>query len=353
MLFRVDPRLTLAGLVLDPTPVTGSSPLAATHGDLDEPRWQLRVLDGPLRGAVHLLGDRLSIGRSGANDLQLHHDVISRQHAHVAHDGQGRHVLVDLVSRNGTFVDGRRIDRQVLRPHALVRIADTELLYEPADARAPVAWVRWGQEQHALRFVGPDGAEHGARLLEEILEYRTLRAQSRRGELANPRQQARHDALQAHLRQPSNHFGDERPGDERPGDERRSFSRFACRFPATLRLATGQERPCTVLDLGVDGAQLTLDGPELDYDEFVWLSIPLEGNGHRREEVLTSRVAWVGGDKLGLAFAGAPRSERHRAAAGSREAFEEDAPTMQLVARPAATQRFERLLAQGRPIGTS
>lgn len=323
-------------------------PLLATRGELEPPRWQLRILSGPLRGAVHQLGDRLSIGRTGSNELQIAHEVISRQHAHVADDGQGRHVLVDLVSRNGTFVDGRRVERQVLRPHAVVRIADIELLYEPANPRAPVTWVRWGQERHPLQFVGPDTTEHGPRLLDEILEYRTLRAQSRRGELPNARQQTRHDALLAHLRQP-----------EGAGDERRAFSRFSCQFPATLRLASGHERPCRVHDLGVDGARITVEGldlsPEessvggLGFDEFVWLSIPLEGNGHPRDEILTSRIAWVRSDIVGLAFAGAPRSERHRAAAGSREAFEEDAPTIKLEARPvAATQRFERLLAQGR-----
>ena len=40
----------------------------------DEPptsRWQLRVLDGPLRGATHLLRERTSIGRSASSDLQI------------------------------------------------------------------------------------------------------------------------------------------------------------------------------------------------------------------------------------------------------------------------------------------
>ncbi|MCX4240609.1 FHA domain-containing protein [Paraliomyxa miuraensis] len=329
-------------------------PLTATHDELQAPRWQLRVLSGPLRGAVHQLGDRLSIGRSGSNDLQLAHEVISRQHVHVADDGQGRHVVIDLVSRNGTFVDGRRVERQVLRPHAVIRIADIELIYEPANPRATITWIRWGRDRHPIRFVAPDGTEHGPRLLDEIIEYRTLRAQSRRGELPNPRQQARHDALLAHLRQPAG-VG---------ADERRTFCRFECRFPAHLRLASGYERDCQIDDLGVDGARITVAGLDLGpdqssadglgFDEFVWLSIPLEGNGHPRDEILTSRIAWAAGSTVGLAFAGAPRSERHRAAAGSPEAFREDAPTMKLESRPAAaTLRFERLLAQGLTRGPS
>lgn len=315
----------------------------AQSSEIDPPHRQLRVLDGPLRGSIHLLGDRLSIGRAGACDLQLPHEGVSRQHAHLARDAEGHHVLVDLVSHNGTFVDGRRIDRFVLRSHAVVRIGDTQLVFEPADPRGPVTQVRWGQELHPLNFVGPDGVEHGGGLLEDILEYRTLRALARRDELPHPAQQARFNALEASLRHPRAHTG----------DERRAHARYECWFPATLRLGSGQERPCSVHDLGVDGAQVSASSEGLEHDEFVWLSVTLEGSGQPREQVLTSRIAWLEGDMLGLAFAGAPRSERHRATAGSREALREDAPTVQLTVHHAATQRFERLLAQGRVVGSS
>lgn len=318
-----------------------SRPPAATSA-IERPAWQLRVLDGPLRGSVQLLGDRLSIGRSGSCDLQLLHEGVSRQHAHVALDPAGHHVLVDLVSRNGTFVDGQRVERQVLRAHVVVRVGETQLVYEPADPHGPVTRVRHGQELFPLTFTGPDGAEQGGRLLDDILEYRTLRALARRGELPHPSQQARFEALQTSLRQPTGH-----------GDERRAFGRYECWFPAMLRLAAGEERPCSVHDLGVDGAQVVVEAHELEHDEFVWLGITLEGNGRPREEVLTGRVAWTDGDRLGLAFAGAPRSERQHATAGSRQALLEDAPTVELTVRHATTQRFERLLAQGRIVGQS
>lgn len=317
-------------------------PRPSAELEIDRPRWQLRVLDGPLRGSVLLLGDRLSIGRGGACDLQLLHGAVSRQHAHVALDPEGHHVLVDLVSRNGTFVDGRRVERQVLRAHAVVSVGDTQLVYEPADPHGPVTRVRHGQDLFPLTFTGPDGADHGGRLFEDILEYRTLRALARRDELPHPSQQARFEALQAALRQPRG----------QGADERRAFGRYECWFPATLRLAGGEERACSVHDLGVDGAQLVVEGHELEHDEFVWLVVSLEGNGRPREEVLTGRVAWTEGDRLGLAFAGAPRSERHHATAGSRQALLEDAPTVELTVHHAATQRFERLLAQGR-VGAS
>jgi hypothetical protein len=319
--------------------------VAPTELEIDRPRWQLRVLDGPLRGSVHPLGDRSSIGRGGSCDLQIVHEAVSRQHAHLALDPAGHHVLVDLVSRNGTFVDGERVERQALRPHAVVRVGDTQLVYEPADPRGPVTRVRHGQDLYPLAFVGPDGVEHGSRLLDDILEYRTLRALARRGELPHPSQQTRFEALEASLRQPQGPRAPQAPEHggaamrAHPGDERRAFGRYECWFPATLRLSSGQERACSVHDLGVDGAQLVAEGHELEDDEFVWLCLSLEGNGHPREEVLTGRVAWIDDDRLGLAFAGAPRSERVRATAGSRQALLEDAPTVRLAAPHVAASR--------------
>jgi hypothetical protein len=268
---------------------------------------------------------------------------VSRQHAHGALDPEGQHVVVDLVSRNGTFVDGRRVERQALRPHAVVRVGDTQLVYEPADPHGPVTQVRYGGELFPLTFTGPDGVEHGSRLLDDILEYRTLRALARRGELPHPSQQVRFTALQAGLRQPTGHGS----------DERRAFGRYECWFPATLRLAAGQERPCTVHDLGVDGAQLVVERHELEDDEFVWLVVSLEGGGRPRDEVLTARVAWLDGERLGLAFAGAPRSERHRATAGSPQALLEDAPTVQLAVHPVAAPHVERVAMPGRAVGPS
>jgi hypothetical protein len=95
----------------------------------DEAR-RVRVLNGPLRGAAHVVRHRLGIGRASSSDIQLVHDGISRHHAQIVTDDQGRHVLVDLDSSNGTFVDGQRIHRQVLTPGTVFTITRVELVYE-------------------------------------------------------------------------------------------------------------------------------------------------------------------------------------------------------------------------------
>jgi len=99
---------------------------------LDKAPRRIRVLNGPLRGATHLVRDRVGIGRASSSDVQLVHDGISRQHAQIVTDDRGRHVLVDLDSSNGTFIEGQRIRRQVLDPGTIFKIMRVKLIYEDA-----------------------------------------------------------------------------------------------------------------------------------------------------------------------------------------------------------------------------
>ncbi len=292
--------------------------------------WQLRVLNGPLRGTVHPLSDRFGIGRSSRSDLQLAHEAVSRHHAHIAIDDEDRHVLVDLVSRNGSFVGGRKVERETLRPHTIVRIADTELVFEPATAPAATERVLRGHEKATVALVGPDGVEHGGQLLDEIIEYRTLRARDRRDGLDDDEERARFELLTQQLRQPP---------EAGLQDERRAFWRFSCSFPAMLRLPSDTELPCEIHDLGVDGARAELTSHGLEFDDIVWLCLLLEAQGQVREHVLPARVAWVGNSGVGMAFAGAPRS-RERARPVSRPGFDEDAPTVRFDISPGETQNL-------------
>jgi len=51
---------------------------------------------------------KTTVGRSPENDLYLDDPQISRQHAEITWDG-ARCLVTDLNSRNGTFVNGRRL----------------------------------------------------------------------------------------------------------------------------------------------------------------------------------------------------------------------------------------------------
>ena len=57
--------------------------------------------------------ERMGIGRDPANAIQVHDSEVSRHHAEVRFH-ERRHVLVDLGSSNGTYVNGRRITQAEL-----------------------------------------------------------------------------------------------------------------------------------------------------------------------------------------------------------------------------------------------
>ena len=59
-------------------------------------------------GSEHALREDLTIGRGEDNDLILRTTTVSRQHARLTHR-DGRWFIEDRGSRNGTFVNGKRI----------------------------------------------------------------------------------------------------------------------------------------------------------------------------------------------------------------------------------------------------
>lgn len=64
-------------------------------------------------GPIELSADGLTIGRDGRCDLTLADDSVSRRHARLEACG-GRYMVVDLDSKNGTYINDVRIEQQVL-----------------------------------------------------------------------------------------------------------------------------------------------------------------------------------------------------------------------------------------------
>lgn len=72
----------------------------------------LAVVAGPLQGSHMEIAslEELTVGRAGDNDFQLGDDYASSRHARLFRRGSDWFVE-DLDSRNGTFVNGVRIDQ--------------------------------------------------------------------------------------------------------------------------------------------------------------------------------------------------------------------------------------------------
>jgi type II secretory pathway predicted ATPase ExeA len=79
-----------------------------------------------------LNGGNLLIGRDPRCDIPVTSSMVSRRHAVVVNslDGVG---LVDLDSKNGTFVDGHRIQRHLLQSGDLIAIGDCTITYFAGD----------------------------------------------------------------------------------------------------------------------------------------------------------------------------------------------------------------------------
>jgi pSer/pThr/pTyr-binding forkhead associated (FHA) protein len=78
----------------------------------------------------------LTIGRSNKNDLVIDNMAVSRKHARIYREGP-RHIVQDLKSLNGTFVNNKKVSQWILSNNDQVLIGKHTLLFiEEADQPA-------------------------------------------------------------------------------------------------------------------------------------------------------------------------------------------------------------------------
>ncbi len=80
----------------------------------------------------------MTIGRNPGNELRVNNPSISRKHARITYDVQtGQCMITDLKSSNGTYVNGNRVQAQVLVDGDRVRVGEFPFDYsEVQDAPA-------------------------------------------------------------------------------------------------------------------------------------------------------------------------------------------------------------------------
>ncbi len=87
----------------------------------------IRSREGDPR-SLEIAKERLVIGREEGCDLLLEDDKVSREHAALFVDPEGRVIVEDLRSTNGTYVNGRRITEPThLGPDDELRIGESQI----------------------------------------------------------------------------------------------------------------------------------------------------------------------------------------------------------------------------------
>ncbi len=107
------------------TPGYGAGPMHIGIGS------RLTALDGPYVGQSFPLGPgEISIGRAPENVIPMGNDTtVSRRHASINSDGT-RHIIADVGSSNGTYVNNVRISVQPLVPGDVIQFGGSKYRYE-------------------------------------------------------------------------------------------------------------------------------------------------------------------------------------------------------------------------------
>lgn len=90
-------------------------------------RLLLAVNDGRAR-SFPLSMETQTLGRGLNNNIVIADPVVSTFHARIDRTREGFN-LVDLTSKNGTFVNGKRVSATLLRPHDVIQVGDVKLTY--------------------------------------------------------------------------------------------------------------------------------------------------------------------------------------------------------------------------------
>jgi ABC-type multidrug transport system ATPase subunit/pSer/pThr/pTyr-binding forkhead associated (FHA) protein/ABC-type multidrug transport system permease subunit len=125
------------------TVVVGGQALRFVTGD--ETRFEAARPDFVVTHLIAFAGDRLTLGRDESNDVVLDDPNVSRFHAEVVRDGDGRIEVRDLTSRNGTRVNGQLTRRAPLETGSDIGIGPYRLLFDGTGFVAR-------EEQGALRL---------------------------------------------------------------------------------------------------------------------------------------------------------------------------------------------------------
>lgn len=90
---------------------------------------KLICVEGDMEPKEIVLSETISIGRSPSNDVVLKEAKVSRQHAAI-NKQNNEYILIDLKSSNGVYVNGKKVEEQVLQDGDQLSVGSFKMLFQ-------------------------------------------------------------------------------------------------------------------------------------------------------------------------------------------------------------------------------